>query len=200
MAAIKASRASGGKHKTGVNVEELCLPHPSGSGELLSDAKLALSPGRRYGLVGKNGAGKSTLLRSLAHYNIPGLSHLKILLVDQHVEGDRYSALDWLLAADVERASLVEDEARLSMYIQREQELEGGKKLQLPPDLRGVNLEKALAETQDRMELIGVRTATQRAQKILMGLGFDQDMMLRPTLGLSGGWAMRAALAGGCHT
>tara|TARA_B110000090_G_C12963216_1_gene285888 strand:+ start:86 stop:304 length:219 start_codon:yes stop_codon:yes gene_type:complete len=45
------------------------------------------------------------------------------------------------------------------------------------------------------MEVTGVRTASQRAEKILTGLGFDKDMMTRPTAGLSGGWAMRAALA-----
>ena len=70
MAAIRASRASGGKHKTGVNVDALSLPHPSGTGDLLTDAKLVLAPGRRYGLVGKNGAGKSTLMRALSMYVI----------------------------------------------------------------------------------------------------------------------------------
>jgi hypothetical protein len=39
--------------------------------------------------------------------------HLKILLVEQHVEGDEDTALQWLLRADVERTSLIEDEARL---------------------------------------------------------------------------------------
>lgn len=42
----------------------------------------------RYGLIGLNGAGKSTLLRWIAGYKLEGLSNLKIMLVDQHVEGD----------------------------------------------------------------------------------------------------------------
>jgi ABC-type multidrug transport system fused ATPase/permease subunit len=57
MAAIRASRAGGRQSLTGVNIERLSLPHPSGTGELLSDATLILAPGRRYGLVGRNGAG-----------------------------------------------------------------------------------------------------------------------------------------------
>jgi ABC-type bacteriocin/lantibiotic exporter with double-glycine peptidase domain len=57
MMAIKASRALGRKSLTGVNIDKFSLPHPSGQGDLLSDASLVLSPGRRYGLVGKNGAG-----------------------------------------------------------------------------------------------------------------------------------------------
>ena len=36
-----------------------------GACQLMQDAELKLSKGKRYGLVGRNGAGKSTLLRAL---------------------------------------------------------------------------------------------------------------------------------------
>lgn len=196
MAAIRASRASGRQAFTGVSLERLCLPHPSGTGELLSDATLTLAPGRRYGLIGRNGAGKTTLMRCLANYKVDGLSHLRILLVDQHVEGDDDNAMQWLLRADVERTALLEDESRLTMYLHYDpSSTECGSVPPLPDDLKGVNIELALTECYERMEAIGVSTAEMRAQKILIGLGFDQSMMLRPTTGLSGGWAMRAALA-----
>jgi hypothetical protein len=117
MAAIRASRTAGRQANMGVNIERLTLPHPSGTGDLLTDAPLTLAPGRRYGLVGKNGAGKSTLLCCLANYKVEGLMHLRILLVEQHVEGDDDSALQWLLRADVERTSLLDDEARLNGYL-----------------------------------------------------------------------------------
>ena len=190
MAAIRASRANGRQSFTGVNIDRLSLPHPSGTGELLSDATLVLAPGRRYGLVGRNGAGKSTLMRCLANYKVEGLSHLRILLVDQHVEGDGDSPLEWLLRADVERTSLLEDEARITLHLHGSTE-----ECPLPEDLKGVNLEMALTEVYERMEAIGVSTAETRARKILAGLGFDSQMMEKPTNGLSGGWAMRAALA-----
>ena len=45
------------------------------------------------------------------------------------------------------------------------------------------------------MDAIGVNSSEFRARKILTGLGFTDDMMEKPTAGLSGGWAMRAALA-----
>lgn len=61
--------------------------------------------------------GKSTLMRYIANYKIPGLTHLRILLVDQHVEGDEHTALEWVLRADVERTSLLEDEKRLLYYL-----------------------------------------------------------------------------------
>jgi hypothetical protein len=53
--------------------------------------------------------GKSTLMRALAGYRLEGLQHLRILLVDQHVEGDDDSPLQWLLRADVERTALLEE-------------------------------------------------------------------------------------------
>jgi ATPase subunit of ABC transporter with duplicated ATPase domains len=128
-------------------------------------------------------------LKYIANYKLPGLTHLRILLVDQHVEGDDATALDWVLRADVERTALIEEEARLLSF------LHGTNSGSLPPDLKGVNLEMALSECYERMDAIGCSTADTRARKILYGLGFTEDMILRPTAGLSGGWAMRAALA-----
>ena len=61
------------------------------------------------------------MIRTIANYKLAGLGHLRILLVDQHVEGDEDSALQWLLRADVERTSLLEDEARLTHYLVRRQ-------------------------------------------------------------------------------
>ena len=48
MAAIKASRSAGRQALTGVNLEGFSIPHPSGTGDLLSDATLVMTPGRRY--------------------------------------------------------------------------------------------------------------------------------------------------------
>lgn len=189
-----------------MNIDKFALPHPSGQGDLLSDASLVLSPGRRYGLVGKNGAGniivlihflrklieplgKSTLLRALAHYKLEGLTHLRIMLVDQHVEGDSNTPLEWVLNADIERTALLKEEEVLSAH------LYGTASDPLPEELKNVNLELAHQECLERMDLIGVSTAEMRAKKILTGLGFDDSMMVKPTNKLSGGWAMRAALA-----
>lgn len=189
MAAIKASRALGKQSTLGVNIERFSIPHPSGTADLLTDASLSLVPGRRYGLVGRNGSGKSTLMKRLANYKIDGLMHLRILLVDQHVEGNELSAMEWVLRADVERTALLEDEARLLAVIHREDDKP------LPADLKGVNLEVALQECYERMDAIGVNSSEMRATKILEGLGFEKAMLTMPTNGLSGGWAMRAALA-----
>jgi len=61
---------------------------------------------------------------------------------------------------------------------------------------QGVNLELALAEVYERMEVIGANTAEFRARKILTGLGFTDSMMVNPTGGLSGGMYVYIFLIG----
>lgn len=131
------------------------------------------------------------MLRSIAQYKLPNLTHLRILLVDQHVEGDENTPLEWVLRSDVERTSLLEEESKLSKYLHHDPDVDGP----LPSELKGINVELALQEIYERMDVIGVGTAEQRAKKILGGLGFTEAMMIQPTNNLSGGWAMRAALA-----
>lgn len=107
--------------------------------------------------------------------------HLRIMLVDQHIEGDDFTPLEWVLKADIERTSLLEDEALITSHMY------GTAIDALPDSLIGVNLEVALAEVYERMELIGVSSAEVRARKILAGLGFTPSTMLKPTNKLSGG-------------
>lgn len=79
------------------------------------------------------------------------------------------------------------------MLVQTETEKDS---VSIPEDLVGVNIELALQEVYERMQAIGVNTAEARAIKILTGLGFDRETLsTTPTQSLSGGWAMRAALA-----
>ncbi|KAI0343208.1 P-loop containing nucleoside triphosphate hydrolase protein [Trametopsis cervina] len=55
-----------------------------GQRDLLTDCRLKLKEGVRYGLVGRNGTGKSTLLQAIADKLIPGISNgIRILLVSQ---------------------------------------------------------------------------------------------------------------------
>ena len=43
---------------------------------------------------------------------------VKVLLVDQHVEGDDDCAIQWCLRSDVERTMLLEEERLLTQYLQ----------------------------------------------------------------------------------
>ena len=64
--------------------------------------------------MGPNGKGKSTLLRMIARRQVPVPENLDVLLVEQEVVGSVQSALQSVVAADVELMALREEIGRAS--------------------------------------------------------------------------------------
>ncbi len=143
---------------------------------LFENANASVPAGHRVGLVGRNGTGKSTLFRLiLGEISADGGSislsgRARIGVVAQEAPAGPQSLLDFVLAADVERAELLaEAEAAHD------------------PD--------RIAEVHDRLNAIDAHTAPARAASILAGLGFDEVAQARSLESWSGGWRMRVALA-----
>lgn len=155
---------------------------------LLENTTLTVAAGRRYGLVGPNGKGKSTLLRMIARRQVPVPESLDVLLVEQEVVGTDASALESVVAADVELMSLRAEEAELNDKLST---------LDVSKDVHedDEDLAGRLTEVYDRMAEIGGASAEARASKILHGLGFTEAMQKRATNLFSGGWRMRISLA-----
>ncbi len=134
-----------------------------------------IGAGRRLGLVGRNGSGKTTLLRLIAGRLEPDEGAIlrargrSVRLVDQEVPGGKETPRAAVLAADGERAALIEEAGGA-----------GGARL---------------AEIEARLAEIGAHAAPARAARLLAGLGVDEAMQLAPLADLSGGWRMRVALA-----
>ncbi len=144
---------------------------------LLEHAALLLDEGRRVGLIGRNGAGKSTLLKLIAGIIRPDGgkvsfgNRVRLGYVAQEAPGGSLTPLDVVLAADVERAAL----------------LEAAEHAETPAE--------KLAEIHDRLLAISADSAPSRAAAILAGLGFNEEWQARPMSSYSGGWRMRVALA-----
>ena len=143
---------------------------------ILDHATVAIPGGHKVGLVGRNGAGKSTLLRLLKGEASPDDGsitlprHARIGHVAQEAPGGDDTLIDWVLAADTERAALL-DEAEHAYDPHR------------------------VAEIQLRLTDIDAHSAPARAARILSGLGFDEAAQRRSCREFSGGWRMRVALA-----
>lgn len=147
-----------------------------GGRPILEGASAALPPRSRVGLIGRNGAGKSTLMRVIAGQLEPdeGSADMprgtRMGYIAQEAPAGSATPFETVLAADIERAALLEEAETCE-----------------DPD--------RLGELHERLNAIDAHSAPSRAARILVGLGFDEEMQHRPLDSFSGGWRMRVALA-----
>ena len=147
-----------------------------GGRTILDHATAAIPPGSRVGLIGRNGAGKSTLMKVIIGQLDPddgGVEmprRTRLGYIAQEAPAGTATPFETVLAADLERAALM-DEAEHCADMDR------------------------LGDLHDRLIAIDAYSAPARAARILLGLGFDEDMQARPLDSFSGGWKMRVALA-----
>jgi ATP-binding cassette subfamily F protein 3 len=147
-----------------------------GGRTILDRATATIRPKSRVGLIGRNGAGKSTLMKVMIGQleaddgEIEMPKRTRLGYIAQEAPSGDATPFDTVLAADTERAELMlaaEDYSDMDR----------------------------LGEVHERLLAIDAYGAPSRASKILLGLGFDEEMQARPLDSFSGGWKMRVALA-----
>ncbi|MDP9162774.1 MAG: ATP-binding cassette domain-containing protein, partial [Pseudomonadota bacterium] len=147
-----------------------------GGRTILDRATAPIPPGARVGLIGRNGAGKSTLMKVMIGQLDPDEGEIempkktKLGYIAQEAPSGTSTPFETVLAADLERASLMAEAENCH-----------------DPD--------RLGHVYDRLLAIDAYTADARASRILIGLGFDEEMQGRALDSYSGGWKMRVALA-----
>lgn len=152
------------------------LTYRLGERLLFDKAGVFLPTRARAGFVGRNGAGKTTLFRLICGEIAPEggaialPARTRLGRVEQEAPSGSTALIDFVLAADVERAELL---ARAQTAHD-------------PHDI---------ADIQTRLADIDAHSAPARAAAILHGLGFDAAAQARPLSEFSGGWRMRVALA-----
>lgn len=146
-----------------------------GGRTILDRATAAVPPGGRVGLIGRNGAGKSTLMKAMIgelegdEGSIEMPRRTRLGYIAQEAPDGSATPLETVLAADKERLALLEESENCE-----------------DPE--------RLGDLYERLIAIDAYTAPARASRILLGLGFDEDMQERPLSSFSGGWKMRVAL------
>src|SRR3546814_22899 len=146
-----------------------------GGRAILDRASAALPPRSRVGLIGRNGAGKSTLMKVMIGQIDPDEGSCdmprdtRLGYIAQEAPAGTATPFETVLAADKERAALMAEAEHTE-----------------DPD--------RLGHIYERLNAIDAYTAPARAARILVGLGFDEEMQGRPLDSYSGGWKMRVAL------
>ena len=147
-----------------------------GGRPILEGASASITPGSRVGLIGRNGAGKSTLMKAIIGEIEPDDGAIempkrtRLGYIAQEAPSGSATPFETVLAADAERTALLAEAEHCH-----------------DPD--------RLGDVHDRLIAIDAYTADARAARILIGLGFDEDMQGQPLDSFSGGWKMRVALA-----
>ena len=147
-----------------------------GGRTILDRATAAIAPQSRVGLIGRNGAGKSTLMKVMIGQLDPDSGEIemprrtRLGYIAQEAPSGTSTPFETVLAADKERAELMEEAEHTE-----------------DPD--------RLGDLHERLLAIDAWGAPAKAARILLGLGFDEEMQARALDSYSGGWKMRVALA-----
>jgi ATP-binding cassette, subfamily F, member 3 len=173
-----------------VTADELTLGY--GVRMLFDGASFAIGPRDRVGLVGVNGTGKSTLLKMLAGRQQPDRGALRFrrntrigYLPQELVELPDAPLTDAVLSAVPGRDELERKRAGLEDQVGHSVD-----------EAELLELAQSLADLHAELEHFDERHGRHRAERILQGLGFETSELDRLVSTLSGGWRMRAALAG----
>ncbi len=160
-----------------ITLEGLSLQR--GSLSLLQNTSLIIHRGQRIGVVGSNGAGKSSLFKLLLgelHQDAGELlipAQLRIAHMAQEVHARDKTALEYVLDGD-KPLRKVQDELAEA-------------------EAAGDN--HAIARLHAELETLDGYTAANRAEQLLLGLGFTMAQTQQPVQSFSGGWRIRLNLA-----
>jgi len=160
---------------------------------LFDEVSFIINRRDRIGLTGKNGAGKTTLMRiikgiispSTGQVAIPAASRIGYLPQELTLTS-RQRIIDEAVTAFVELKELEQSIHHLNLALNQANESRLDRKSEL--------FEK-LVEANERYSMLGGATQHARAEKMLLGLGFGRDDLIRPMSEFSGGWQMRVELA-----
>ena len=160
---------------------------------LFEDVSFIINKRDRIGLVGKNGAGKTTVMRLITgemspesgNIVIPSAGTVGYLPQEMKLRSDK-TVMQETFKAFAETNEL---ERKIEKYTREIAERE---------DFHSESYHKLvekLADANERFALIGGATQEARAEKVLLGLGFETGDFKRPLSEFSGGWQMRVELA-----
>ena len=174
-----------------ISIEDVTVAY--GGFVLLDKINFHISETDKIGLVGKNGAGKSTILKLIADLQSPTSGRvdkpkdLSVGYLPQIMEHHRgRTVLEEAMTAFESTAAIEEEIARITREMESRTDYESDAYSALIEHLTGLH---------DRLEMSHTEPPEVQARRTLLGLGFLDDELGRPTETFSQGWNMRIELA-----
>ncbi len=163
-----------------------------GGNYLFKDVSFKIKSGDKAALVGANGSGKTSLLKLLSDQLQPEKGNI----IKQKRTSVGYLPQDNVIHSG---KTLIEEVSSALSDITNLKE----KEQKLTEALAGENISEderedivnKLGEVHQRLEELESYSANSKVEKILVGLGFEENDFARLTNEFSGGWQMRIALA-----
>ena len=160
---------------------------------LLDRINFHISETDKIGLVGKNGAGKSTIMKMICGLQSPTSgqidmpAHISVGYLPQIMEHHRgRTVLEEALTAFDKENELEEEIRRVTEELAHREDYESQDYL---------DLAERLAELNEHLAATHSEPPEVQARKTLLGLGFRDSELGRPTESFSQGWNMRIELA-----
>ncbi|MEJ2195611.1 MAG: ABC-F family ATP-binding cassette domain-containing protein [Ignavibacteriaceae bacterium] len=163
-----------------------------GGDYLFKDVSFKINSGDKAALVGANGSGKTSLLKLLSE----NLQPEKGKIIKQKRTSIGYLPQDNVIHSG---KSLIEEASSalsdITMLREKEQELTQALSIETISDEDRNDIINNLGEVHQRLEELESYSVNSKVEKILVGLGFEENDFIRLTNEFSGGWQMRIALA-----
>jgi len=164
-----------------------------GDRALFDGVSFFVSEKDRIGLVGKNGAGKSTLMKTIAGISNATSGLVSIpkgkkvgYLPQQMKHNEKATVLEEATSAFAEINSMNNRLAEINVELTERVDYESDAYMRLIHDLTELN---------ERITMMDGDSSQEKAERVLKGLGFDQEELHRPMSTFSGGWKMRVELS-----
>ncbi|TVQ06801.1 MAG: ABC transporter ATP-binding protein, partial [Bacteroidetes bacterium] len=160
---------------------------------LFEEVSFIINKRDRVGLVGKNGAGKTTMMRIITRQMepesgqvvVPSAASVGYLPQEMKLRSTK-TVIDETFMAFSEANELEERIEKYTHEITEREDYDSESYQKLAEKLAWAN---------ERFALIGGVTQQARAEKVLLGLGFEHKDFKRSMSEFSGGWQMRVELA-----
>lgn len=161
--------------------------------DLFREISLVINERDRIGLVGKNGVGKSTLLKIILGLQEPDSGAVVV------PDGRKVGYLPQEMVFDSSQTVWTETQRAFRELNQlKKRELEIQRELEERTDYESDSYQRIIDELGHihlRLEVIDDGKGEQKAEQVLLGLGFKREDFQRGIAEFSGGWQMRVELA-----